>query len=648
MYFLGGLLLFSERMSLSIKGGNPRQDALINMFMLCIPLSLIYKISAIIFIYSNISKFKAIQEVKHFFEKDVMFETFHTYAIYTGVVLSKELTFFNILATVTPEIVIGLCVISLNYVSSEKVGEEYMNKQDVLQEKSLALGSTSISVFLIISIEYLSVVNISWIGLIFQLFVLFILFSFAFKKDNRLFFVDLICLISIFLSAGQLILLFLHEIELIPMEQLEVVFNFIGVDQDRSQILAFVHSTGAISVYIIGIIYLRSRRLDIMKTLFENEYDSEEGEQVNMKPIEIKKKKPNFRSMDTIKEKDNEEEDYEDTSVEDEEDEHQFLLWKVYDKIIDAFTSEFVVLNICRLGLCLWILRYNCVQSIPVVIFLFHSTLIQSMILFLPFIKYFYLPYMFLNLIWFYVINILINVPEGQVHNLNNIKYGIIIFEKPVIEFPVMLSILLLVGLLALKLNILSEMLEGQDEKSFAEKKKMKTLRNIQKRSSILSIIYYVFYLSIEVCLLFILLINVVSKVNLSNFCLNLYMVVYLIYPAFARRNIRKFLFVIEVFNLINYVYGIIIASSEGDFFVGEIGNFIGIDSYDVYVRKYFNVIPTFRIVALIIVTMCIWNTLPQDQDETNNDKSDFEAKLYKTLYGYSRCFTETIYIIFN
>jgi hypothetical protein len=125
-------------------------------------------------------------------------------------------------------------------------------------------------------------------------------------------------------------------------------------------------------------------------------------------------------------------------------------------------------------------------------------------------------------------------------------------------------------------------------------------------------------------------------------------MVMYLIYPAFARRNIRKFLFVIEVFNLINYVYGIIIASSEGNFYVGEIGNLIGIDSYDVYVRKYFNVIPTFRIVALIIVTMTIWNNIPIEEDNFNSDKSDFEAKLYKTLYGYSKCVTETIYIFFN
>ena len=197
-----------------------------------------------------------------------------------------------------------------------------------------------------------------------------------------------------------------------------------------------------------------------------------------------------------------------------------------------------------------------------------------------------------------------------------------------------MLFITFLVLLLVIKIEHLTNILGEEDEISYDRKSKRRTLKSIQKRSSILTIIYYVFYLSIEACLLFILLLNVVSKVNLSNFCLNLYLVVYLIYPSFARRHIRLFLFSVELFNLINYVYGIIIASSEGYFSVGEIGNLIGIDSFDVYVRKYFNVIPTLRITALIIVTMTILNTIPKESTE---EEDDFEAKLYKTMYGYSK-----------
>ena len=180
----------------------------------------------------------------------------------------------------------------------------------------------------------------------------------------------------------------MHEISLIPMEQLESVFFFIGIDQDRTKVSAFIHSAAAVAVFIFGIIYLRSRRLDILSTIFENQYDSE-GESEAIPKLKVSKPATRFKSMpgtDDI--------DEPDSSFAEDEDEQQYLIWKIYDKLIDAFTSEFVVLNICRLGLCVWILRYNCIQSIIIVIFLFHSTLIKSMVAFLPFIKFFYLPYM--------------------------------------------------------------------------------------------------------------------------------------------------------------------------------------------------------------------------------------------------------------
>ena len=43
---------------------------------------------------------------------------------------------------------------------------------------------------------------------------------------------------------------------------------------------------------------------------------------------------------------------------------------------------------------------------------------------------------------------------------------------------------------------------------------------------------------------------------------------------------------------------------------------------------------------------MTIWNTLPGDADEEyQSDKNNFEAKIYKTLYGFSKWFTEFLYI---
>lgn len=189
MYYLGALLLFSERMSLSIKEDNPRQQSLIAMFMLSIPVVIVYKTTAIIFIYANLSKFYAVKEMQEFFEQDVLFETFTNIASYTGVVCAKEMSLLNFIQTIMPESLIGIFILCLNYVSSNKIGAEYMNTQDVLHEKSLALGSTSLSILFILAIEFLAIVNISWIGLVFQVFVLIGMSVAPFKK---LFVIDLI------------------------------------------------------------------------------------------------------------------------------------------------------------------------------------------------------------------------------------------------------------------------------------------------------------------------------------------------------------------------------------------------------------------------------------------------------------------------
>ena len=112
-------------------------------------------------------------------KQDILFERFEYGVKFIGVVLISDTTFINILLTLTPEIFIGIFIIALNYVSSGKIKQEYMNKQDVLQEKSLTFGSSTLAVLLIVSIEFLAVINVSWIGFIFQLFVLITVLSFS-------------------------------------------------------------------------------------------------------------------------------------------------------------------------------------------------------------------------------------------------------------------------------------------------------------------------------------------------------------------------------------------------------------------------------------------------------------------------------------
>jgi hypothetical protein len=145
------------------------------------------------------------------------------------------------------------------------------------------------------------------------------------------------------------------------MAQLYHVYNFIGANKDRSKLATFYHATGAISVFIFGIIYLRSRRLDIMTHLNTPLDELENASDTQVVPeISITNPRDPLKPMDEIKEEDAEveDEDEEGSSFE-QEIEGQHFIWKMYDKVVNAFTSEFVVLNICRLGLGFWILRYN-------------------------------------------------------------------------------------------------------------------------------------------------------------------------------------------------------------------------------------------------------------------------------------------------
>lgn len=180
-----------ERISLSIKNKNEGQDAVINAFMLCVPILFVYKVVSCLFIYSNFNKFQKIYDIKHFLETNVLFLNFHSVSIYSGVVFIKESSFFNLVITLSPEILIGIFLIALNYVSTETTSKEKLDRHEFIEEKTLVLGSTSLSILFVLSIEYLSVVNISYIGVFFQLIVLFILCVFAFKKTNRLYYVDL-------------------------------------------------------------------------------------------------------------------------------------------------------------------------------------------------------------------------------------------------------------------------------------------------------------------------------------------------------------------------------------------------------------------------------------------------------------------------
>ena len=159
----------------------------------------------------------------------------------------------------------------------------------------------------------------------------------------------------------------MYQIPLIPIENLIIVYNFIGVDQDKGRLATVVHASGAIAVFIFGIIYLRSRRIDELSEILEQKFNISNNEKdmkskfkrnksfqnhgniLNFSKSKSYGEEPsNNVGLDMINEEINSSID---SVSEIDEDEEDYIIWRIYDKIIDAVTSQFIVINLCRLGL---------------------------------------------------------------------------------------------------------------------------------------------------------------------------------------------------------------------------------------------------------------------------------------------------------
>ena len=94
--------------------------------------------------------------------------------------------------------------------------------------------------------------------------------------------------------------------------------------------MAIIHATGAIVIFVFGIVYLRSRRLFIIMSMYEHQYKCEDREEVYQK-IEFKVDKENSKNQNNsnlfhINEEENE------SSNEDEQEYevNDYLLWSIY------------------------------------------------------------------------------------------------------------------------------------------------------------------------------------------------------------------------------------------------------------------------------------------------------------------------------
>ena len=116
------------------------------------------------------------------------------------------------------------------------------------------------------------------------------------------------------------------------------------------------------------------------------------------------------------------------------------------EKVVAYIFSPYFSLHICRIMILIWFTRYNTFESIPLLFWLFYSTAFQIPYRFLWVTTYLLYPYLLLNLLLYYTVNIPFIIP-GYMREHSNIKYGILLFDLshtsqtiyPVIEFLIMI-----------------------------------------------------------------------------------------------------------------------------------------------------------------------------------------------------------------
>lgn len=127
-----------------------------------------------------------------------------------------------------------------------------------------------------------------------------------------------------------------------------------------------------------------------------------------------------------------------------------------------------------------------------------------------------------------------------------------------------------------------------------------------------------------------------------------MYLVVYMVYSSIARRYIWVFLLVIEILNLVNYIYGVLETSTKSLLYISEFSEIFGIDSYHEFEREYFRVLPTSRSVILIVVSIIIMRIVNFGADPDNQvDSASFRIALYKRLRDLNVVFADTAFILF-
>ena len=143
--------------------------------------------------------------------------------------------------------------------------------------------------------------------------------------------------------------------------------------------------------------------------------------------------------------------------------------------------NPYMHMFVLRLCTFVWIYLYFCFQSIIPLFFLLHSVVYTSETIFLGFMKYLYVPGLWLILIFDYVVNI-DNMWDDSIYTVSNYRYGIFHYEH---AFPHLMVQLFTCTYACFVLYMFRDY--GEDRKKIQIKKEEKERRKTEKRAKLLT-----------------------------------------------------------------------------------------------------------------------------------------------------------------
>lgn len=204
---------------------------------------------------------------------------------------------------------------------------------------------------------------------------------------------------------------------------------------------------------------------------------------------------------------------------------------------IEVVSSPYFALQFCRLGLLYWCLRYNCFQGIPLIIWLFYSTVYNKGSTFIRVTEIVFFPYFLYYLLQFYALNIPFIVPDKFLKDKAYEKYGIYLFQHSFMQLFALILVLFCFCIV-FKLSRTKIVLPKEPPK----KGKQKDL------PSFFEVFGAFLLMNLDKLILVMMYFLAVTRVDVYHLGLMIFFICFMLYPEWSRRHFVLLLLYLQFF----------------------------------------------------------------------------------------------------